>query len=319
VTTADLEALGIEHLVSQFTTYHSCCQNRVTNIHLIADSVDGIIVEPGGQLSLNEAVGQRTVEKGYLEDGTIVGGELTQTVGGGVSQFATTMYNAVFWGGYEDITHKPHSFYFPRYPEGIEATISWPAPELIFRNDTNAAVLIDTAYSDTSITVRIYGANDGRAVALAYPEGGPLQQEVLRDGGEAARVVSASVGERFDDRSPGDPEYRANPDLTVDREVTVQSPADGWSVRVTRTITVGDQENSQEWVVIYSPRREIIEVHPCQVPGTSVACPEPTTTTTEAPSTTAGTTPPSTTPTPPTSTASTVAGQVTRTGGTAQE
>ncbi|MDH4117030.1 MAG: VanW family protein [Acidimicrobiia bacterium] len=305
-TTADLEALGIEHLVSQFTTYHDCCQNRVTNIHLMADAMDGAIVAPGGTLSLNEYVGPRTEAKGYLEDGTIVAGELTKTIGGGVSQFATTFYNAVFWGGYEDVTHKPHSFYFPRYPEGIEATISWPAPELIFKNNTDAGVLVKTSYTDTSITVRFYGDNDGRAVALAYPVGGPLQREVINEGGAQARVVSASVGDRFDFREPGEPEYRANPDLAVDRQVTLQSSGAGWSVRITRTVTIGGNDDVQEWVAVYSPRRQIIEVHPCMVPDTSVECPEPSTTTTAVPPSTTGTTP--TTDPPPTTTPTTAGG-----------
>lgn len=289
-TTADLESYGVNHLVSQFTTFHDCCQNRVVNIQLIADEVDGAIIPPGATFSLNEHVGPRTEEKGYLEDGTIVGGELTRTVGGGVSQFATTFYNAVFWGGYEDVTHKPHSLYFSRYPEGIEATISWPAPELSFRNDSDAAVLIDTSYTDTSITVRFFGDNDGRIVALAYPIGGPFQQEILAEGGPNARVVSASVSDRFGEREPGSPLYRANADLQVDSEVTVQSPGVGWSVSVTRTISVGGSEGVEEWTVIYSPRQEIIEVHPCKVPGTDVECPEPSTTTTEAPPTTEATT-----------------------------
>lgn len=296
-TTAALEALGVTHLVSQFTTYHDCCQNRVVNIHLFADAVDGTIVKPGEELSLNELVGPRTEEKGYLEDGTIVGGELTKTVGGGVSQFATTFYNAMFWGGYEDVTHKPHSFYFPRYPEGIESTISWPAPEVIFRNNTDAAVYLNTAYTDTSITIRFYGDNDGRAVVLGYPYGGPLQQEVLAEGGSDARIVSATVSDRFDPRSPGEPEYRENPELDVDRHVTVQSPADGWSVRVTRTITVNGEETTEEWITVYSPRREIVEVHPCMVPDTTEECPEPSTTTTEPESTTTPSTgPPDSTP-----------------------
>jgi vancomycin resistance protein YoaR len=307
VTTEELETLGVNHLVSQFTTYHDCCQNRVVNIHLFADTVDGTIVRPGEELSLNELVGPRTEEKGYLEDGTIVGGELTKTVGGGVSQFATTFYNAMFWGGYEDVTHKPHSFYFTRYPEGIESTISWPAPEVIFRNDSDAAIFIDTAYTDTSITVRFYGDNDGRSVALAWADGGPYQQEVLAEGGPNARVVTATVSERLDPRTPGDPEYRANPELAVDREVTVQSPADGWSVRITRTITVGGEPQIDEWVTVYSPRRAIIEVHPCKVPNTSVECPEPTTTTTEPASTTTPSTSPPETSQPETS-PTTVAG-----------
>ncbi len=308
VTTEQLEALGIEHLVSQFTTYHACCQNRVTNIHLIADAVDRVVVPPGGTFSLNEHVGPRTADKGYLEGGTIVAGELKETVGGGVSQFATTMYNAVFWGGYEDVTHKPHSFYFPRYPRGIEATISWPQPELSFRNDTDAAVLIDTSYTDTSVTVRLFGDNDGRIVAADWAEPGPYDFEVLAEGGDEARRVDGDVSDRINFRSPPDPLYRAVDDLDVDSTRTVQTATDGYSVIVTRTITVGSVEETQEWTVVYSPRREIIEVHPCKVPDTSVECPAPPTTepppsTEPTDSTTPTTTPTTTGSTAPTTTA----------------
>ncbi|MEX1271468.1 MAG: peptidoglycan binding domain-containing protein, partial [Acidimicrobiia bacterium] len=71
VTTADLEALGVRHLVSEFTTYHPCCQNRVTNIHLMADLIDGTLVRPGETFGINAHVGERTTERGFLEDGTI--------------------------------------------------------------------------------------------------------------------------------------------------------------------------------------------------------------------------------------------------------
>ncbi len=285
VTTDDLEALDVRHLVAAFTTYHDCCQNRVTNIHLIADTVDGVIVRPGESFEVNSFVGQRTTEAGYLEDGTIEQGEIVKTVGGGVSQFATTFYNAVFWGGYEDITHKPHSFYFSRYPEGIEATISWPAPNLEFRNDSGSAVLIKTRYTDTSITVEFYGNNDGRVVVGAHREGNTTV-DVVREGGNAARRVKGSKSDRF---SPTEPStrYRGNPDLKPGTVKRVQSPAPGWSIRVTRTIEQGGQERTQEWVVRYLAKPEIIEVHPCEVPGSTTTCPttttvpEATTTTTE--------------------------------------
>ncbi len=156
-------------LVSEFTTYHSCCQNRVTNIHLIADAVDGAIVQPGETFSLNERVGKRTTAKGYLPAGAIINGEIVCcdspiNIGGGTSQFATTLYNAVFYGGYDEVYHKPHSLYFSRYPLGIEATLGWTGPDVIFRNDTGTPVRIDTSYTSKSITVRLYGNNEGREV-----------------------------------------------------------------------------------------------------------------------------------------------------------
>ncbi|MFS8494200.1 MAG: VanW family protein [Actinomycetes bacterium] len=292
VTTEDLEALNIKHLVSRFTTYYDCCSPRVTNIHLIADEVDGAIVRPGEVFSLNQHVGQRTEQEGYLPDGTIVGGEIVDTVGGGVSQFATTLYNAVFWGGYEDVEHKPHSFYFSRYPEGIEATISWPSPDLKFRNDSDAGILIKTSYTDTSVTVSFYGNNDGR-VLVGEQSGGQLRVGVVREGGPNARKVRGDRSERFDFQEPPDPLYRGNPELGINDTRQVQGAREGWSVRVTRTITVGDETITQEWLVRYLPQQAIIEVHPCKVPGASQACPTTTTTT----STTTTTAPPETTTT----------------------
>jgi vancomycin resistance protein YoaR len=313
VTTEDLEALGITHLVSQFTTYHSCCQNRVTNIHLFADTVTGAIVMPGETFSLNEHVGRRTTEKGYLEDGTIVQGELVETVGGGVSQFATTFYNAVFWGGYEDITHRPHSFYFSRYPEGIEATISWPVPELEFRNEDEQAVMIVTEYTDTSITVKFYGDNDGRII-VGEQSGGRTSIEVVEEGGPDSKVVSADVSGRFSFTEP-EVEYRPNPELARGEQDEVQSPGQGWTVNVTRTITENGTETVEEWTVRYRARRQIIEMHPCDlaelegvdVPGFQPPddCPDPTTTTTSSSTTT--TVPSSTTTTVPSSTTTTTA------------
>jgi len=291
VTTEELESLGITHKVSQFTTYHDCCQNRVTNIHLMADQIDGTIVRPSETLSLNDTVGERTVENGYLEDGTIIAGEIVPTVGGGVSQFATTFYNAVFWGGYEDIIHKPHSFYISRYPLGIEATISWPEPDLEFSNNTEQAILIKTSYTNTSITVMFYGHNDGRIIS-GEQRSGSLRTEVVAEGGPNARIVSATVSDRFGFRDPPAPLYRGDPTVPPEAEWESQSPLQGFSVTVVRTITHLGQSTNQEWNVIYSPRRQIILVNPCTLeqncPTTTVA----TTTTTAPPEETTTTTAP---------------------------
>lgn len=294
VTTEELEALNIRHKVSQFTTYHDCCQNRVNNIHLIADAVNDLIIEAGQEFSLNEAVGERTAEKGYLEDGAIIGGRLEKAIGGGVSQFATTFYNAVFWGGYQDIAHKPHSFYFSRYPLGIEATISWPLPDVRFRNNTESAILIRTFYSRTSITVAFYSDNDGR-ILVGEQSGGELRVYPAVEGGENARRVSADVTEPTNFRDPPPPRYIGDPAIVPPNQEEDQSPARGYTVGVTRFITVGDQTREDHWTVVYSPRQQIFLVHPCQIQDSGVSCP-PTTT---APTTTVPTEPTA----PPTTTA----------------
>ncbi len=292
ITTEYLEGLRVEHLVSQFTTYHDCCEPRVTNIQLMADAIDGTLVLPGETFSINGHVGERTVENGFVPAPSIVGGEIVDTVGGGTSQFATTFYNAVFWGGYEDVEHKPHSYYFSRYPEGIEATLFWRSIDVKFRNNREHAVLIDTRYSDTSISVRFFGFNHGRTL-VGEQSGGQTHIRVANEGGPEALHVKGNVSDRYAVTEPGDPIYRGNSDLGIDQERQVQSPAEGWSVTITRTILRGgnDLVEEQEWVWRYRPQTEIIEVHPCKVPDSGTPCPTTTTTTTTTSTTTTTTVP----------------------------
>ena len=166
-TTEMAQAMGPITEVSTFTTFHPCCANRVTNIQLLADKIDGAIVMPGDTFSINEHVGKRTLADGYRRAGAIISGELSccdnpVNIGGGTSQFATTFYNAVFFSCYEDIEHQPHSLYFSRYPFVREATLGFPKPDVIFRNDSEAIVYIDTSHTGGSITVTFYGNNGGR-------------------------------------------------------------------------------------------------------------------------------------------------------------
>ena len=265
---------GIRHLVSSYTTHHPCCAARVTNIQLFADKLDGTVIPPWGRFSLNRHVGRRTVDKGYLDAGTLVAGELVDTVGGGVSQVATTFYNALFWGGYRDVSHRPHSFYFRRYPEGIEATINWPDVDLVFRNDTPGYVLIATEHTDTSVSVHFFGDNDGRIVVGDWNNGkGTLT--VVSEGGPGARVVTATVSDRYDESDPPNPKTRGNPDLGYEETRLVQPARKGWTVRVRRTVEQAGREVVRQWTVWYAPRQRIVEVHPCVL---SDSCPEPGTT-----------------------------------------
>ncbi|GBE22369.1 vancomycin B-type resistance protein VanW [bacterium BMS3Bbin01] len=284
-TTEDALALNIKHLVSQFTTYHRCCQNRVTNIHLLADIIDGAIVLPGEEFSINEYVGQRDTARGFLPDHTIVQGKMVDTIGGGVSQFATTFYNAMYWGGYEDVTHSPHSYYFSRYPEGHEATISWPAPNLVFRNDSDAAVLIKTSYTDTSLTVSFYGDNGGRTV-VGEQKNGRLHTEVTSEGDGTARKVTSSVSPRFDETEPPT-EYTANDELLPGDEIVNVKGRVGWTVIVTRNIEYPNGHvETQEWRVRYRPQPREIEVNSCMIPPEEGQEPVPCPTTTTVASTT---------------------------------
>ena len=162
--TSSRQAAAVDALIGSFTTYMPCCAARVKNIQLIARTVDGTLIGPGQQFSLNRVAGPRTRAKGYLEAPFIRNGKLDLDVGGGVSQFATTLYNAAFFAGLELDFHKAHSFYISRYPAGREATVNYPDIDLTWTNDTGAPVVVRTATTGTSVTVALYGDNGGREV-----------------------------------------------------------------------------------------------------------------------------------------------------------
>ncbi|MEM7288452.1 MAG: VanW family protein, partial [Actinomycetota bacterium] len=156
-----LRRYGIFDLVGQATTPYDCCQSRVTNIQLFADLMTGVVLEPGESISLNDHVGRRTTEKGFVPAGVISRGELSSDVGGGISQFATTIFQAMFYGGIDIDRYQAHTLWFNRYLDfagrrGIESTISFPEPDVQFTNNTPYRVMIWPSYTDTSLTVSVY-------------------------------------------------------------------------------------------------------------------------------------------------------------------
>ena len=158
-------APGRAVVVGEFTTRFPSGQPRVGNIVLAVRTLDRTVVPPQGYFSLNAALGERTIAKGYRPAPTIAGGRFVDSVGGGISQVATTLYNAAFFAGLELVAHTPHSVYIDRYPPGREATISWGGPELVFRNQWLAPLTIRVTTTATSITVRMLSQPLGRRVA----------------------------------------------------------------------------------------------------------------------------------------------------------
>ncbi len=255
LTTEDAQALGIRGLVSQFSTQFPCCQPRVKNIRRIAELMDGILVKPGDRFSVNEQIGPRSADRGFVLAPSIEDGEMVDTVGGGVSQFATTLYNAILDGGYAIVERKPHSIWFSRYPMGHEATLSFPRPDLVFRNDSAAGVLVKTEVGKTYLKVRLFGDSGGRR-------------------------VERRVSGRFDIKEPPN-EYIANDALDPEEEDVKEGGQAGWSLDVGRIVSFPDgTRREDERRVRYRPRNRVVEVHSCKIPKrekghTGKKCPEP--------------------------------------------
>jgi vancomycin resistance protein YoaR len=168
LTTREAEQLGIRERISTFTTdMGTSSSNRIHNVHLMADYIDGTIVRPGDTFSFNDRVGPRTVERGFREGQMIVGSLLLPSIGGGVCQTATTLFNNAFELGLPIVRRYNHSFYISHYPMGRDATVSWGGPDFVFRNDLKTAILIKTSYTHDTLTFSFYGTDPKRRVEIA--------------------------------------------------------------------------------------------------------------------------------------------------------
>ncbi|HEY6738489.1 MAG TPA: VanW family protein [Actinopolymorphaceae bacterium] len=147
LTTEELKGLGVKEVVGEFTTHFPYAEYRNVNIGRAASLMNGTLVLPGETFSMNDTVGERTAENGFTGGYVIKGGNLAVEMGGGVSQTATTMYNAAFFAGMVDVQHRPHGFYISRYPVGREATVYWGSLDLKWKNNTPYAVYVQ-AYTN---------------------------------------------------------------------------------------------------------------------------------------------------------------------------
>jgi hypothetical protein len=203
-------------------------------------------------------------------------------IGGGVSQFGTTIFNAIYFGCYEDVQHKPHSIYFTKYPEGREATLGYPTPDVAFRNDSAAPVIIRTSYTRRSITVTFFGNRNGETCGTVRSD-------------RSSETDPETVYQKDDEGivSPGE-------------EKVLSGGTKGWNVTNTRIFydASGDETKRQNFFWRYRGEKNLILVHACDTRvGGNGNCAPPTTTTssTEAPPDTTTTEPPpdTTTTTPP--------------------
>ncbi len=236
ITTEDAESMGIRERLSRFTTtFASGNRSRVNNIHTLGDSLDGTLIAPGKTFSFNGTVGQRTAEKGYQEANAIVNGKLVPQLGGGICQVGTTIFNAVFESGLPVVQRRNHSFYISHYPKGRDATVSWGGPDFKFKNDTDEWVLVSVSYTNSSITVALYGTDPG------YD-------------------VEAEVGEW---RNVRDFPVEEVKDKTMAKGVrVVEDPGvDGKSITVKRIVSKdGEKIRTDSFVSVYKPKTEVVRV-----------------------------------------------------------
>ena len=164
VSTREAKGMGITGLVGAYETIYGGEENRLHNVRLVAQLIDGKLIAPGATFSFNGTTGERGEDKGFREAPVIINGELQTGIGGGVCQVSTTVFNAAYEAGLPITTRTNHALYISHYPQGRDATVNYPDTDLKFRNDTPRWLLLRTFVGSSSLTVALYGAPQNRRV-----------------------------------------------------------------------------------------------------------------------------------------------------------
>lgn len=252
VSDQSINQLGIKELIGRASTdYSGSAENRRKNIALGAQKMNGYILLPGEEYSALDVIGPVTAAAGFLPEKVIVNNKIELEYGGGLCQLATTLFRAVLDAGLPVTSRQNHSRRVSYYEKGssvkgvrinwdssyanigsglvgYDATVYEPAPDLKFKNDTGAAILIEvTITNDRQVTYDLYGTNDGRQVSVSK-----------------AQVLYT--------KAPTDAVYEDDPTLPAGTEQLVEKAVPGAKTSFNYTVTYADgRKESRDFISIY--------------------------------------------------------------------
>lgn len=238
IQTQDINALGIKELIGRgISNFAGSIPNRIYNVNLTAQKINGVLIPPGEVFSFNQTVGDITAATGFKQAYVIKEGRTVLDDGGGVCQDSTTLFRAVLNAGLPVEKRTAHAYrvgyYEQGFPPGLDATVFYPSVDFQFKNDTAHHILIQAYTSGVTLYVDLYGTSDGRVVSLSKS------------------VVT--------DRTPPPPELRQD-DPTLPKGTTKQVDwaAEGAKVKFTRNVYRNGEEIIKEtWNSIYKPWQAI--------------------------------------------------------------
>ena len=141
--------------------------SRGYNIEQAARALDGVVIEPHGDLSFNEVVGDRSFRRGFMPAQEVARGRVVDGIGGGVCQVATALHGAALVAGFEILEHYVHSKR-PRYAaRGVDTAVAWGFKDLRIRNPYDDYVRIRGDAFGGTLTVGLWSGGQAPRVEIA--------------------------------------------------------------------------------------------------------------------------------------------------------
>src|SRR5207253_273376 len=245
VPSTDPQSLGITEVIDRgMTSFAGSIPEKKHNIQLAAQRLNGVVVPPGGTFSFNDSVGPTTIDSGFQWGFGITSGDsgprTVPSVAGGICQVATTLFQPVFWAGYQLEERYWHLYWIPSYTSrgivGLDATVDSDAGlDLKWINPTDHPVLIQASTDAEHVTFRLYGQKPPWNVHVDEPQ---ISNRVTAD--------------------PA-PEVQPEPSLPWGRVLAVESARDGFDVVLDRHVVPTDGHQPRELVLksVYAPSHTV--------------------------------------------------------------
>jgi hypothetical protein len=232
-----LDALDVGVVLGSFSTPYSMeadHADRTFNLKVGAAKLDGHILMPGEEFSFNAVVGDRSPENGYRWAAGISGGQIIDSVGGGICQIASTVFGASFFAGLDIVHARPHSRPSNYVDMGLDATVVWDSVDMVLRNPFDFPVVLHMTVSQGQVKAEILGPQRPYQVAF---------ERTLLEAKPYETVV------------------RDDPRLRAGTRVVAQRGMRGFKVlRVRKLYRGGEVAREDSWELDYPATREIVRI-----------------------------------------------------------
>lgn len=155
-------------MIGEATTKFDNQPNRNTNIKIAAGKVNEFVVNPGETFSFSKELGEVSKNTGYKPAGTFLNHKIVDSIGGGICQVTSTLYQALVKSDLKIVERNQHSMRVPYCTIGLDAMYYEGQSDLKFQNTFDFPIVIKSYVSNGELTFKIFGDTDKKIIILNY-------------------------------------------------------------------------------------------------------------------------------------------------------